>query len=230
MGRTACTEPQCLYSTAIPLLPLWALRPVQSLIACTVQLYLYSPYGPYGLYRASVPVQYSYTPTPAMGFTACTEPQCLYKGALYLFSLPFLQDLICIFEAIEDLTLDTVNINGVCKEIIIWNSGDMPSNVQFINILLLTHNCEFICVNLFILTHCFCLLLHVIRGPMYRGADKTLARPERKESDSSFIMVWNFLRLLALQEKGTWWYSRLDAVEIARVSDMLPSLFPSCSG
>jgi hypothetical protein len=35
MGRTACTEPQCLYSRAIPLLPLWALRPVQSLNTCT---------------------------------------------------------------------------------------------------------------------------------------------------------------------------------------------------
>jgi len=35
MDRTACTEPQCLYSTAIPLLPLWAVRPVQSLSACT---------------------------------------------------------------------------------------------------------------------------------------------------------------------------------------------------
>ena len=57
MGRTACTEPQCLYSRAIPLLPLWTVRPVQSLGACTVQLYLYSPYGPYGLYRGSVPVQ-----------------------------------------------------------------------------------------------------------------------------------------------------------------------------
>ena len=81
MGRTACTEPQCLYkgalylylwsrkSRAIPLLPLWAVRPVQSLSACTrmhftftfgherVELYLYSPYGPYGLYRTSVPVQ-----------------------------------------------------------------------------------------------------------------------------------------------------------------------------
>jgi hypothetical protein len=42
---------------AIPLLPLCAVRPVQSLSACTVELYLYSPYGPYGLYRASVPVQ-----------------------------------------------------------------------------------------------------------------------------------------------------------------------------
>jgi len=91
MGRTACTEPQCLYSIAIPLLPLWAVRPVEGLSACTVQLYLYSPqclysiaipllpllavrsvqtlsactvqlhlyypYRPYGLYRASVPVQ-----------------------------------------------------------------------------------------------------------------------------------------------------------------------------
>jgi len=81
MGRTACTEPQCLYkgalylylwlwkSRAIPLLPLWAVRPVHSLSACTrvhftftfgyerVELYLYSPYGPYGLYIASVPVQ-----------------------------------------------------------------------------------------------------------------------------------------------------------------------------
>ena len=44
-------------SRAKPLLPLWAVRPVQNLSACTVQLYLYSPYGPYGLYRASVPVQ-----------------------------------------------------------------------------------------------------------------------------------------------------------------------------
>ena len=43
IGLTACTEPQCLYRTAIPLLPLWASRPVQSHSACTVQLYLYSP-------------------------------------------------------------------------------------------------------------------------------------------------------------------------------------------
>jgi hypothetical protein len=35
MGRTTCTEPQCQYSRAIPLLLLWAVRPVQSLSACT---------------------------------------------------------------------------------------------------------------------------------------------------------------------------------------------------
>jgi len=87
MGHTACTEPQCLYSRAIPLLPLWAVQPVQSLSACTVQLYLYSPYGPYGLYRTSVPVQYSYTSTPPIGRTACREPQCLYSTAIRILPI-----------------------------------------------------------------------------------------------------------------------------------------------
>jgi len=87
MGHTTCTEPQCLYSRAIPLLPLWAVRPVQSLSVCTVELYLYSPYGLYSLYRASMPVQYSYTSTTPMGRTACTEPQCLYSRAIPLLPL-----------------------------------------------------------------------------------------------------------------------------------------------
>jgi hypothetical protein len=60
-GMTLTTHPLLMpwswKSRAIPLLPLWAVRPVQSLSACTVELYLYSPYGSYGLYRASVPVQ-----------------------------------------------------------------------------------------------------------------------------------------------------------------------------
>ena len=71
----------------MPLLPLWAVRLVQTLSACTVELDLYSLYGPYGLYRASVPVQYSYTSTPPMGCTACTEPQCLYSTAIPLLPL-----------------------------------------------------------------------------------------------------------------------------------------------
>ena len=86
MGRTACTQPQCLYSRAIPLLPLWAVRPVQSLSACTVDLYIYSPYGPYSLYSAPVPVQYSYTSTPSMGRTACTESLSACTVQLYLYS------------------------------------------------------------------------------------------------------------------------------------------------
>jgi len=36
---------------------------------------------------AVVKKEQSYTSTPPMGRTACTEPQCLYKGALYLFYL-----------------------------------------------------------------------------------------------------------------------------------------------
>jgi len=99
MGRTACTEPQCLYKGARHL-----------------YLYIYSPYWPYGLYRASVPVQgctsplpvhllpllavrpvqslsactrvhvtFTCTSIPPIGRTACTEPQCLYKGARHLY-------------------------------------------------------------------------------------------------------------------------------------------------
>jgi len=49
--------PRSWKSRAIPLLHLWAVRPVQNLSACTVDLYLYSTYGLYGLYRTSVPVQ-----------------------------------------------------------------------------------------------------------------------------------------------------------------------------
>ena len=108
MGRTACTEPQCLYSTTIPLLPLCAVPPVQSLSACTVELYLYSPMGrttctePQCLYSRAIPLLalcavppvqslsactvelYLYSP---MGRTACTEPQCLYSRAIPL--LPY---------------------------------------------------------------------------------------------------------------------------------------------
>ena len=62
-------------------------QPVQNLSACTVQLYLYSPYWPYGLYRASVPVQYNYTSTPPVDRTACTEPQGLYSTAIPPLSL-----------------------------------------------------------------------------------------------------------------------------------------------
>jgi len=35
--------------------------------------------------RAAVMKEQSYTSTPPMGRTACTEPQCLYKGDFYLY-------------------------------------------------------------------------------------------------------------------------------------------------
>ena len=92
---------------AIPLLPLWAVRPVQSLSACTRVhftgrtactepqcLYKGALYRPYGLYRASVPVQGCTLSAvrPVQSLSACrrvhfTLPHCLYKGALYLHPL-----------------------------------------------------------------------------------------------------------------------------------------------
>jgi len=107
MGLTACTKPQCLYSRAIPLIPLWVLRPVQSLSACTVELYLYSPYGSYGLYRESVPVQYSYTSTPPMVLTAFTEPQCLYSRAIPLLPLWVLRPVQSLSACTVELYLYT---------------------------------------------------------------------------------------------------------------------------
>ena len=78
MGCTACTEPHCLYKGALYLTvelylysPLWAVRSVQSLSACT---------------RVHFTLQWSYTFTPPMGRTACTEHQCLYKGVHFTYN------------------------------------------------------------------------------------------------------------------------------------------------
>jgi len=75
IGRTACTDPQCLYNGALYLylylyspFSLWAVRPVQSLSACT-----------------TVHFTFTYTSSPPIGRTACTDPQCLYNGAIYLY-------------------------------------------------------------------------------------------------------------------------------------------------
>ena len=101
-GMTLTTHPLLVpwsrKSRAIPLLPLWAARSVQSLSACTVELYLYSPYGLHSLYRASVPVQYSYTSTPlwavrsVQSLSACTVQLYLYSPygpyGLYRASVP----------------------------------------------------------------------------------------------------------------------------------------------
>jgi len=67
--HTHCTEPQWLYSTSKLLLPLCALQTAQNHIACTIQLHLNSPFGPYTLNRASVPLQYISTTCPIMGRT-----------------------------------------------------------------------------------------------------------------------------------------------------------------
>ena len=86
MDRTACTEPQCLYSTAIPLLPYW---PYCLYTASVPIQYSYTSTPPMVLRActASVPIYYSYTSTLPMGLTSCTEPQCLYSTAIPLLSL-----------------------------------------------------------------------------------------------------------------------------------------------
>ena len=91
MGRTACTEPQCLYKGALYLTSV----PVQGctlpyLSACT-SVHFTLPQCLYkgALYLTSVRVQGCTLPY----LSACTRvhftlPQCLYKGALYLTSVP----------------------------------------------------------------------------------------------------------------------------------------------
>ena len=69
------------------------MRPLQALSYCSVHVYLYSPYGPYGLYRPSVTVQYICASTPPMDTTAFTDPQCLYSTAYILLPLLFVWSL-----------------------------------------------------------------------------------------------------------------------------------------
>ena len=89
MGRTACTEPQCLYSRAITLLPLWAVRPLHILSSCTVQLYLYSPQY---LYSTAIPLLPLWAVRPVQSLSACTVQLNLYSPygpyGLYRASVP----------------------------------------------------------------------------------------------------------------------------------------------
>jgi len=62
-----------------------------------------------------------------------------------------------------------------------------------------------------------------------RGVDKSLARPGRNKL--MFLSEWRkFPSALCLAGKKLDDSSRLEVVEIARVPDMLPSLFPSWWG
>jgi len=69
------------------------------------------------------------------------------------------------------------------------------------------------------------------RACNYRGADKSLARPGRKQAYVSVRMACiSFSVLPCRKKKKLDNSSRLDVVEIASVPDMLPSLFPSWWG
>jgi len=89
MGRMACTEPQCLYngapypspplvpwsrkSTAIPLLPLWAVWPVQSLSVCTtVHLTTHPLLVPWSRKSRAIPLLPLWAVWPVQSLSACT--------------------------------------------------------------------------------------------------------------------------------------------------------------
>jgi hypothetical protein len=66
---------------------------------------------------------------------------------------------------------------------------------------------------------------------LYRGADKSLARPGRKQANVSVRMTWISFGALPFRKKRKLDdSSHLDFVEIARVPDMLQSFSPSWSG
>jgi len=66
--RASVPVQRCTLTLPIPLIPLRSVQPVQSRSACT-----------------TVHFNFTYTSTPRVERTACTEPQCLYNGALYLY-------------------------------------------------------------------------------------------------------------------------------------------------
>ena len=104
MGRTACTEPQCLYKGALYLYltvelylysPLWAVRPVLSLSACTRVHFTFT-----------LPTSFSLLVYSLLSSVICYGITCLYgapsffcspvfcpKLGLYLIPLPSL----CLF-------------------------------------------------------------------------------------------------------------------------------------
>ena len=59
-----------------------------------------------------------------MGHTACTEPQCLYKGALYLY----LFYIICkgYFGATKLVEVIEASVNSV-PETYCWDRGDVQA-------------------------------------------------------------------------------------------------------
>ena len=66
--RASVSVQRCTLTLSIPPLPLSVVRPLQSLSACT-----------------TVHFNFTYTSNLPIGRTACTDPQCLYNGALYLY-------------------------------------------------------------------------------------------------------------------------------------------------
>ena len=82
------------YTLPLPilLLPLWTVRPVQSLSACT-----------------TVHFTFTYTSTPPMDRTDCTEPQCLYKDTL--FTLNPIYPLLALLGVRHTMHVSRIRVN-----------------------------------------------------------------------------------------------------------------------
>ena len=98
--RASVPVQRCTLPLPIPLLPLQTVRPVQNLSACT-----------------TVHFTFTYTSTPSIGRTVCTEPQCLSKGDLYLYILSLRFTLLHFTSLLDDLlcyvTSNHVYISGI---------------------------------------------------------------------------------------------------------------------
>ena len=80
------------FTHVLLLLPPRTVQLEQNLIACTIQIYLYSHYGPYGLYSTAIPLHRLWTIRPVQSRSACTEQVYLYSHqgqyGLYRNSVP----------------------------------------------------------------------------------------------------------------------------------------------
>jgi len=96
-------------STAIPLLPLWTVRPAQSLSACTVQLYIYSPQCQYS---TAIPLLPLWAVRPVQSLSACTVQLYLYfpygPYSLYSTAIPLLP--LWTVQTVQSLSACTVQL------------------------------------------------------------------------------------------------------------------------
>jgi hypothetical protein len=142
MVRTACTEPQCLYNGTL-------------YHYLTVELYLYSPYGPYGLYRASVSVQ------------RCTLSLRMFKKWLFIRSrgpigttiihfhcAGFLAQLVCRYSAYRQIpyvertctwmVMFTVALGRILSQTVVFHPSNSPliKNICFDILTSIPNNCH----------------------------------------------------------------------------------------
>ena len=132
-----------------------------------------------------------------MGRTACTEPQCLYKGAFYLY----LHSIVCFklhdggyrstFSSCTKHSTHNPPHSRHNKNQILHHAGRSVTRCGF----LLSRICYFVSVSPFnqnqflrhfrFLQWCRCVLNS---SETYRGADKSLARPGRKQATATKLL------------------------------------------